>query len=533
MIDLNALGIKLIININNLLTSVNSLLDLLIPWTILIFIIGYNVHFYNKNKKKQDTVRMVSILILIEAVLIAVFWFVPFLFRHIHQAETVLRWVLFILAAMWLAYFYGHENGEKRWFFSAVVHIGAVLFGWWVNRWMGIFFISTPLLLIYYSMLYILAMVVLPASNPEDGNERWKRFIVLASYTWGFQFPILVVPDHAWRGTETRIKGDFTRDFKVPGVIWSNSHQVVGITGGTQFNRVDGPGIIFTGKLEQPLEVIDLRLQIRSNKIEVISKDGIRFNAVVFAAFRMDHKEWDNKAHARLRSMNPLLQDAKEISHTIGSFPFSHRRIQSTLSVVNAEKLGVGEVGSKTAKVIPWDQWAMNIINEETRKIASQKTLNEFWRPIDDKEGASAMDEIAEEVTKRSEWTLRSKGILLVASRVVSFIFSPEKKEEMDDISKQQIAAWGAEWERKRAQKLADAEAEAERNQQEARAYAESQLLNSIAEALKKTDDPNNLELRRHIIAMRYLSALQDYAHKNTPEEEEQIKELHDSIRGQ
>ena len=59
---------------------------------------------------------------------------------------------------------------------------------------------------------------------------------------------------------------------------------------------------------------------------------------------------------------------------------------------------------------------------------------------------------------------------------------------------------------------MAEAKAESERAQQEARAYAEALLLNSIAEGLQKTHEINP-NLPRFVIAMRFLSALQDYVH--------------------
>jgi hypothetical protein len=528
-ITLSALGIDSITKISSLLTAVNNTLDSFLPWAALVIIVGYDIYYFINNRVKRDVVRQLIIWIIIEILLIAIFWVAPNLLSKITGNLGVsirLRWAFVAMGVMALAYFYGHENGERRWFLSAAGHLGVILFGWWcMDQWMGLLLFSLPLILAYDSALYIAALVLLPASNPEDPMERWKRFVVLASYTWGFQFPIFVVSDHAWKEPEKRINGDYTRSFKVPGLIWTKSHQVVGVTGGTQFNRVDGPGVIFTGKLEQPLQVIDLRLQIRSNEIDVATKDGLSFIVRVLAVFRMDHEVWDNKTYARLRAMNPLLQDAKGLSYTLGSFPFSHRRVQAALGTTSVKSL-------EPEKVIPWDQWALNIVNEETRKVVSQKNLDEFWRPADDEKGANAMDEIAKEIKGRSEWTLRSKGILLLASRVVNFRFPSNEKEKLDEISRRQIATWAAEWERKRAQKLADAEADAERVQQEARAYAESLLLNSIAEALQKTYDADS-NLHKHVIVMRYLSALQDFAHKNTPEEEEKIKELHNILRGQ
>jgi regulator of protease activity HflC (stomatin/prohibitin superfamily) len=170
------------------------------------------------------------------------------------------------------------------------------------------------------------------------------------------------------------------------------------------------------------------------------------------------------------------------------------------------------------------------MVDEETRKVVSQKTLDEFWRPLNDKKNANAMSGIAQEIKDRLVPMMRSKGILLVVSRIVNFKFPHNGKDKMVGITEQQVATWGADWERKRTNKLADAKAIAEKDQQEARAYAEAQLLNSIAEALQKIHEINP-QLPKQVIAMRYLNALQDYARENTPEEEEKIKELYNNSR--
>jgi regulator of protease activity HflC (stomatin/prohibitin superfamily) len=434
-----------------------------------------------------------------------------------------IRWAVFLLAFFAIAYLLGHEHGKNRWLISAVGHIAVIAVGWIVNFWMGIIFISIPIIAMYYGALYNLANVILPASNPEDRTEKKKKFFVLASYTWGTQSPITVVNDHAWKKYDARIPGKITWEFaefpipllnklQRPGLIWTKSHQVATISGGTKFKRVDGPGVAFPGKLERLDQVFDLRIQLRTREIEVVSKDGIRFIARYFTAFRIDNTEWNKETYDTLRRANPQLRGADKLSHTEGSFPFSHARVQATLGVTST-KVGEG------TPLLLWDQWVMNVIEDQTRKIISQKNLDEMWRPANDYKFANAMDVIANELKTNSELTLRAAGILLVAARVVNFKFL-FTEEQGDEIAKQQIHTWGSEWERKRHNILAEAEAESERAQQEARAYAESLLLNSIAEGLQKTHEINP-ELPRHVIAMRFLSSLQDYVHKEVSEEEE------------
>jgi hypothetical protein len=64
---------------------------------------------------------------------------------------------------------------------------------------------------------------------------------------------------------------------------------------------------------------------------------------------------------------------------------------------------------------------------------------------------------------------------------------------------------------------LAEAQAESAYAQQEARAYAQSILLDSIAQGLQKAQKMHP-DLPRYIIAMRFLSSFQDYIQKQPAE---------------
>lgn len=547
--------------INDMFGLANGKLDFAFLWGgLILLVVVYPVYFFASNLKKytnehhgQELLTQTIILVLIVSG-IALIWASPEIGWLIWFNEPVsigvdvftdfqtlvyltwdelawifssIRWGILSCTIFALAYFLGHEHGKNRWLISAVGHIAVTAVGWIVNFWMGIIFISIPIIAMYYGALYNLANVILPASNPEDRAEKKKKFFVLASYTWGTQSPMMVVDDHAWKKYDPRIPGDITWEFSEfplpllnklqrPGLIWTKSHQVATISGGTKFKRVDGPGVAFTGKLERLDQVFDLRIQLRTKEIEVVSKDGIRFTARYFTAFRIDKEDWSKELYDKIRPLNPLLRGADKLSYAKGSFHFSHARIQATL----------GTTGTKVTEGTPlilWDQWVMNVIEDQTRKIISQKNLDEMWRPANDYKFANAMDVIANEIKGNSEMLLRAAGILLVVARVVNFKF-PFTDEQGDEIAKQQISTWGSEWERKRHGILAKAEAESERAQQEARAYAESLLLNSIAEGLQKTHEINP-ELPRHVIAMRFLSSLQDYVHKEASEDEEDEEE--------
>ncbi|MBI5933431.1 MAG: hypothetical protein HY867_06950 [Chloroflexi bacterium] len=552
---------NMILFINDMFDLANAMLDIAFLWGGLIALSVYPIIFFLSNLRKYTKdhhgpeLLTQTVLLYLFIGVIALIWASPdiiFMWKTWFGAKAAtqavanpttwadmawifssLRWGLILVGIFVAAYAMGHEHGKNRWFISAIGHIAVIAIGWFFFYWMGIFFITIPAIAAYYGALYSLANIILPASDPEDRVEKRKKFFVLGSYAWGAQSPITVVDGHAWKKHEPRIPGDITwepAEFPIPflnklqrpGLIWTRAHQVSTISGGTKFKRVDGPGVAFTGKLERLDQVFDLRLQLRTREIEVVSKDGIRFNVRYFTAFRIDKENWSKELYDKIRPLNPLLRGADKLTHTKGSFPFSHARVQAALGTTSTK-------AGDPSQLIFWDQWAMNVIEDQARKVISQKNLDEMWRPADDFKFANAMDVIANETKANAEIVLRAAGILLVVARVVNFSF-PYSDGQADEFAKQQLASWGSEWARKRNDILAEAEAEAERAQQEARAYAESVLLNSFAEGLQKTHEINP-ELPRHVIAMRYLSALQDYIHKkpaDAEENEETLKRMAD-----
>lgn len=508
-----------------LIEIANNTLDIVLPWVAIAALIGLNIWFFLDSRKKikknkmgiSDFAIQFFILILAEAFVIFAVWLLPLLIHIIlpwNFLRGLLRWGIFTGIVFLIVRVYGREYGENRWKYSTIGHIIILLLGWTTARWVGIIFLSLPLIAFYYLAVYEHAMVVLPTSIPEDRAERMKRFIILAAYTWGIQFPIMVVAEHAWKKPSVRIPGDFTRDYKVPGLVWTKSHQVAAITGGTQFKRVDGPGLVFTGKLERPLQIVDLRLQLRTKEIDVVSNEGIRFVARVFTAFRMDPESWDKDTYAQLRLANPLMRGASAPSYTRGSFPFSHFRVQAAMGVTSS-KAAPGDI------FIYWDQWALDVVENEARKILSQKTLDELWRPQDDRNLANALDVIATELKEKVSPQLRAAGILVYAARVVNFKFVTADGQSEDTIPNRQIESWWLDKERKRIQIISEAEAKAEKMRQEARAYAEALFLNSMVQGLQKTQRLHP-QLPRYVIAMRFLSSLESYIH-NRPDNSDEF----------
>jgi regulator of protease activity HflC (stomatin/prohibitin superfamily) len=414
---------------------VNNALDFTFLWGGLFVILGYPVYFFTEKIKKFDKqsngwdIAWQTIILILTMMVAGLIWSLPEVINLKWPAillkwpdliwfPTALRFGELSLVLLFFAYLYGHEYGEKRWLDSSISHIAIIFLGVIIGRWTGILLVTLPIFLAYYSILYRLALVILPTSDPEDNTEKWKRYVILASYTWGIQLPLIVVNGNDWNKAEIRIPGDFTRDYPVPGLIWTKSHQVAAITSGIKFKRVDGPGVVFTGKLEHLEQIFDLRIQLRTSEIDVISKDGVSFKVRVFTTFRIDPETWDKETYDKLRPMNAILRGADIPNHTKGSFSYSNLRIQAALGVTSTRT-----ITEDYNSIIYWDQWALSVVEDQARKVISQKNLDELWRPSDDKKGANALDKIADEIKKNVYPIFRSAGILVLGSRIVNFRF--------------------------------------------------------------------------------------------------------------
>ena len=420
-------------------------------------------------------------------------------------------------------------------------HLLVAILGWIVGRWAGLVLISLPVLIFYYYLLFHLAMVVVPVSDPDNLQEWWQRFRLFIGYQWGVQYPHWMVTDTMGEKIEKRIPGDQFGSF-APGLIWARSHQVVGLTTNITFSRVPNPGTVFTKPYESPIAVVDLRTQLRTVWIEVISSDGIPFRALLFTAFRVDKENWDRDLYHKLLRINSMLENAQKPDYTKGSYPFSKSRLRALFSTIGVSS---HVDGHEEARIAKWDERTLYQIEKTAREALSQRRLDELWQPQKDFGGASAMDEIAIEIKETCSCELRQRGVLVHACRIVDLKFLErevsnqgdkgfagkietnitqgklqddpnkrrnEKQENAEkagnhQIEQKQIIAWSADWQREAAQTRAEGKAHADLLMQEARAYAYTNLLTAFAEGLEEARllDPR---LPRYVIAIRFIGAL-------------------------
>lgn len=494
-----------------LLININKGIDIFVSILFAVgIVVAVAVYIWKIRKEGPGKVIYLGTLAIAEAiVLVTIIYFLPqwitILFQNVVEVSTV-RWVILYLMIVPLFYFLTRQQSGRRGLYTSLILLTTLLLGWLYNRWIGMIFISAPILLIYFHVIDKLAQVIIPASNPEDDKERWQKTSVLLMYMLGVQYPVWVAGKKTGREFEMRINGDHFRDFGKPGIAWTWSHQVAGLSTGIEFDKICGPGMVFTGAYEWPAALVDLRTQLRIAVADAITKDGMKVPAVIFIAFAIDREKWPKEEWPRAFSsrIRHFLPDNLELDHPHGSYPYSSGRVRSALSTAGINtSLENGEKPD-----FHWDEWVVKQIEHAAREILAERSLDELWRPKNDGPGISALDEMAQALKKLVSPRLAEVGVNLFTARIVNYEFP-----EDGHVAKQNIKTWSTYWEQQVIEAEAAAEAIYREEIEKAHAFSKSILLDAIAEGLNEARSIRE-DLPRHVIAQYYVHALEEYIKK-------------------
>jgi len=424
--------------------------------------------------------------------------FLIFISQNTLEPTTIYLIIIYYLVLIW-SYYVSYKNSQWRGVLFVSIILITVLFGWIYNRWFGIFFMSVPVLMICLYVIYRLAQVILPASDPEDKSETWNKARVFLAYLFGVQHPIWMAEAKTGRNIEKQIDGSANQIGK-PGIIWTWSHQTAGISKGSGAHRAAGPGLIFTEPHESPIALVDLRMQSRVCTVNTVTKDGIEIPTIVFGAFAIDKRDSSISRPSRPR---PAHRGSFNIDHIEGSFPYSSDRVLAALSNISVNNPRRGE--TKDMQELVWDEYVIKQIEHATRMAVAERSLDELWRPKHDDRGASALNEIAADLQGFLAPQLAEAGINLITVRIVNFIIPLDHP-----IVKQNLNIWRSYWERKIAEADADIEMIYRDEIEKAHAYSKSLLLSAIADSIKKAHTID-AALPRHMIAQYFIHALDEY----------------------
>lgn len=523
--------------LNTVNLGMNYLVTVLFLSALGALVIWYTfgrIRSYGKKGGPPGRGLFLGIMALVEAAIFAAFiLLLPVALAqsklvHGRIEPTFFRWILLYLSFPTIIYLITRKHSGERGFYTALIILTIALFGWFYERWIGILFISLPIYALLLHLTYRLAQVILPASDPDDQKEYWSKFRAFFFYLLGVQYPFWVVGETASREIEMRIPGDYFRGFFEPGTVWMRPHQVVGISAGIEFNQVEGPGILFTKTYDRPVAVADLRTQLRTCEVDATTRDGIPVRAVLFASFAIDREDWPKKGWRpqdlkRLEEdgrTNPLLAAGLRLDRQTGSFPYSTARVKSVLSTAGVDASTPDGVNG----VVYWDEWALKQVENATRQVLSERTVDELWLPQVNRPGASALDEMAAKIKELAEPSLRRAGITLFTGRVVNF-----SMDENSHVRKQQIETWKTIWAQRITAAKADADAARQEEIEKAHAYAKSEILDAIADSIEKARTEHK-DLPRHVIALYYIHALEEIIKKQPSGSENGQKEAKERL---
>ena len=492
-----------------LVDKFNNSMDTVIPLFCVVLLIGRVLQYTLKRIQKEGLSKgfYLGVLAGIEAVIgVIVIGFIPqWISKGIHNyfSITVMRWIVLYLLVFAFAFSQIPMHSRWRGLTSLLTLLTTFVLGWLYARWVGLIFVSLPIVLIFIHTLDKVAQAILPASNPEDKSERRQRTRVFLWYMLGMQYPFRVTDKKASRETVERIPGDPTKDLGKPGLVWTWPHQVVGLSKGIEFKKVDGPGVIYTDMFEKPVALIDLRTHLRTATINAVTKDGMYVPAIVFMAFAIDKEKWPKESwsKAEYSRIKYLIGDNPELDHLQGSYPYSSNRVRAA---VNAVGINTNFPDGDRSEIY-WDEQVVKHVEQAARDVLADRSLDELWRPRNDGPAVSALDEMAVTLRERIASRLAQIGVQLFSARIVNYDLG-----EDHPIVKQNIKAWSTYWEQQITAAHADAEATYREEIERAYAYSKSVLLDAIAESINAARSINR-DLPRHVIAQYYVHALEEY----------------------
>jgi len=507
----------------------NSVFEKVIFFGCLVWLAQIVIKYTRKNIIKEGFGKgaYMGLVAALEASLLVFLIYYPFPQFLVYLSQgtielAIIRWFIIYAIAITWSYYVSHKNSGRRGIWSVLIILTTLFFGWLYDHWLGILAMSVPILSIYLYIIYKVAQVILPASNPEDKQEAWKKMRIFLAYLLGVQHPIWIAESKTGRTFEKPVvEGNAGNEMGKHGIVWTWSHQVAAIAKGAELNRIEGPGLIFTELRESPTTLIDLRMQSRISTVHAVTKDGMDVSTVVFTAFVIDRRNSITLVPSKHKHGN---ENAFIIDHTEGSFPYSAGRIRSVLSTAGIVHPRLGETEKPD---FFWDEWVVKQVEYVTRQVVAERSLDELWHPQHDDLGASALNEIANRLQELLSPQLAEVGVHLITVRIVNYELPEQHK-----IIEQNLNTWKSYWEQQITETKADIEMIYREEIEKAHAYSKSILLSAIADSINKARKINE-NLPRHMIAQYFIHALEEYIKGqpglNVPESKkrlEMVKEI-------
>lgn len=334
----------------------------------------------------------------------------------------------------------------------------AFLMGW-IGGWQG----AVLTMLLVLVVLFIASQFLFVLYGLDD---RLTAFKTLLTFIFGLNYPYQIVENGQ---VEERSRGSPLSRIGGPGLVVIRSGNAVLFERGGKFTRVEEPGIVFTERFEHIREVVDLRLQVKSQKVHALTKDGIPVDIDAMVFFKID------SGGAAPTSENP--------------HPFSEEAVFKA----------VYNKGVDSGEDLKWDEIIIAITAARLRDIVARYYLDKMYEPSD--QTADPRSSIKEELLKEVKRAAPSFGVEIEGVNIGTIQVPEEARQQL-------LAAWQAEWQRQielanaaNAQKVARIMAETTKIMAKARAKCIDTIFETIREQAGTVTDA--------YVALRYIEALE------------------------
>jgi hypothetical protein len=404
-----------------------------------------------------------------------------------------MEWLLQLLLVVLLAL-----SLWRRWWLWSVVSGHAVLlgFGWLAHTPAGVF-VAIVACTTFWGSLAMFAPFLLPLRN-------WKSDWWLAvGALWGFVLD-RTRPYYGMKGNDLveHKKGRLLNRYTGPGIILLTGNHAVALSKGINYTRVDGPGLVFTHRKERPLQLVDLRPQIRPNHVDATTQDGIRVKTRVFVASRV--------------------KGSGKPGGKWGEFPYNISESDVFQAIRSAEVY--------TDRSEPIDEVISNKAIALVRDELSTFRLDRLWGF--DAQGRDPQARLQERIQSKLKEFADRRGIELLGAGL-NPIQAPDK------IIEQRVLSWQAMWREQMMRTRSEGEADALREMGRARAQAQRDLITGILTGLDKTGVSNNVD-SSDVIAYQFITALEraiqdpnvrDYVSPETEQTVDSLRRKMEQIR--
>lgn len=355
----------------------------------------------------------------------------------------------------------------------------------------GVLLPATLLLacLLFGPGLWLVAGHLLP---PSAHDQRWQALRCLFTFTIKTNYSYYVIVDAAdeeerlVKRVDGRAARRFTsnEDYDIvgPGLVLSGCDYAVVITDGPKFKGAQGPGVVFTGHYDRPVQTIDLRPQLRALHVEALTKDGIAVQVPTFA---------------------PCQIGAGGEKPSLGR-PFPYRK-SAVFKAFHAQELEHVSGGTKQRK---WYELPEMVARRAVQSIIAGYTFDELCAPYDLFEpGEDPRSRIAAELTERLRRELAPLGIHVLGGGIGNLLPADEA------VIQQRTASWQADWTRKIMLRQAEGEAERLRLVEQARAEAQTSMILALGKRIEQLGAAK-AAVPAEVIANWFLEIMQEMANR-------------------